>query len=185
MPRIPDKISLWESYSAILLRLVLPLSAVSVALLLLSSPVRPRDVMLNLSTDLITIIITVLYVDWVLRKHQEASWHDVHKHVSSEAGRAAHSFISSVATHLDLETELFPSPVPTNAIEIQQFVLSRAATIDRFKIEDALARLNTLKWARLMAKIRERRDEMGPLIAQFGPRLGRSRPPNQRCGISN
>lgn len=169
----------WTANSSVILRLVLPLGLLSILFLVIASPDSPADLALNLATDLLTIIVTVLYVDWVVKEHEHAAWKGVEKYIAAEAGRAAHSFISDMAVGLDLEGQLFPSPAPSNAVEIQQNVLRNAAALDRFAIEDALARLDKIHWALLMQKVSSRRADTAPLVSQFGARMA----PNQLAAI--
>lgn len=150
---------------------MLPIALASMLLLLASRPIQPRDVYLNLATDLVTIIITVLYVDWVLSQHEHATWFGVDQYIASEAGRAGHAFIASIAEVLKLEDRLYPRYEKQSVAEIQQAILQNARSLDRLAIEDSLASLSALGWQHLMTVVGTRRMEISPLISQFGSRM--------------
>jgi len=71
----------------LLLRLVLPLGLLAILGLILSTlfniPFDTSGFLINLSTDFLMIIITILYVDWVLRTSESKRWLLVDKQINS------------------------------------------------------------------------------------------------------
>ena len=162
---------LWRRNRSLFLRLVLPLAMLSIILISVARPVSFGEVALNLATDLITIIVTVLYVNWVIGQHDKARWSTAEKHISSEAAALAHAFIRDVAVALRIEDELFPKPASLDVQAIQASILDRVATIDRFVIEDALAKLTKPRWEGFISVVKARRADSSPIISQFASRM--------------
>jgi hypothetical protein len=161
----------WSNNRSLILRLILPLAILSAILICLARPASFDDVSLNLATDLITIIITVLYVNWVISQHDKARWSTAEKYIASEAAAVGNAFIRDVAEALKIEDELFPRPSSLDVREIQASILDRVANLDRFVIEDALAKLTRQRWQDLMAIIDTRRGDSTPIISQFAARM--------------
>jgi hypothetical protein len=151
--------------------LVLPLLIASSVLLYLSRPISTRDVTLNLATDVITIIITVIYVDWVLHRHDEAAWQRAEKYIAAEAAAIANSFIRDVAEHLRIRDHVFPRLDSTDLQKLQLDVLSRVKRLDRFVIEDALSVLPKERWQTLIAIVEQRRYDSTPILSQYSSRM--------------
>jgi len=162
---------IWTGSRSLILRLVLPLMLLSVILVGLARPVSVDDLALNLATDLITIVITVLYVDWAVRQHDKESWRTAEKYIASEAASVANTFIRDVAEALRIEDQIFPRPVPRDVREIQETILANVASLDRLAVEDALAKLTAPRWKGLISIIEARRADSTPVISQFAARL--------------
>ncbi len=89
--------------------LVLPL-LVAAALTMLGGFYVPepwRSLLVNISAGLLGSIITVLYVDQILRRRERAEWANVSRHVGQRVSRLAIATASSVRLALRLEP---PSP---------------------------------------------------------------------------
>jgi hypothetical protein len=172
MKKIANCISrFWMNNSSLILRLILPLVILSAILIRISAPVALKDIALNLATDLITIVVTVLYVDWVIRQHDRVKWSVAKKYIANEAAGIANSFIRDVSEALKIDDEIFPRPSSLDVREIQSAILERVACLDRFAIEDALAKLSKDRWRELISIVDARRAASTPIISQFAARL--------------
>lgn len=65
------------------LKLVLPLALLSVASLVVHRTWHADGLFINLGTELLGIVITVAYVDWVLRSHEEHRWLGAERRISA------------------------------------------------------------------------------------------------------
>ncbi len=85
--------------------LVLPLlSAAALAMLGgFYAPEPWRSLLVNISAGLLGSIITVLYVDQILRRRERAEWANVSRHVGERVSRLAIATASSVRLALRLE----------------------------------------------------------------------------------
>lgn len=56
------------------LKLVLPLALLSALFLLVHSQWQADGLFINLATEVLGIVVTVAYVDWILRRHEARRW---------------------------------------------------------------------------------------------------------------
>jgi hypothetical protein len=163
--------NLWQNYRSLILRLVLPLTVISLLLLVLVRPISTHEVAVNLATDLVTIVVTVLYVDWVIRQYDEERWARAEAYIAGEAATVGNSFIRDVSGAIGIEDEIYERPFLKDITQMQKSIIQRVSNLDRFVIEDALARFQKKQWQSLMAIVEARMNDAGPVISQFGPRL--------------
>jgi len=163
--------AVWDRNRSLVIGLVIPLLILSVFFLYLSRPVSYQDVVLNLATDFITIIITVFYVDWVLRQHDEVAWSQAEHYIASEVSVIGNSFIRDVADHLRIEDEIFQTIDSMDIQEIQSNILNRVRDIDRFVLEDAIAVMTKERWRDLISMVDARRADSTTVLSQFAPKM--------------
>lgn len=170
--RLKDLVSeFWSNWRALLLRLVLPLAILSLVFFLLANPTSLEEVALNLATDLAIIIVTVLYVDWVIKEHDRASWKRAEEYISTEAGRVANAFIRGMAVRLNLEDELYDRELARVPEEFFEDIVSKASQIDRLDLEDSLSQLDGPKWEALTLRVKAHYADATLLITQFASRM--------------
>jgi len=156
----------------ILLRLVLPLAIVSIVSLAFVWPIDTEAALVNVATDALSIIVTVLYVDWVLRQHERIQWEEADKYASAEVGQFAHGFMSSVAEILGIEDQILPSPPdPKSAREIQASIIRGARDFPRERFMQPLRNLTRPQWDHIIGEVEKRRVEAGNVLNLFGFRM--------------
>lgn len=168
----------WRKYRLLILGLSLPLLTLSALFLVLARPISTSDLLLNIATDFITLIITIWYVDWILKKHEDAKWKGTHKFITSLAGEIAHGAISTIAENCFLSKEIFPRknpPLHTRSLQdIQQEILENAKKLDRDNLIGHLDKLSVPQWQGLFQSIGKFPNEISTFLSQFGSRLSPS-----------
>jgi len=91
-------------------KLILPLSLLTILSLFINHFLSYYGFFINLSTELISIIITILYVDYIIKKRESENWNLVEKRISEELKRFTNMIISStnsfIAKDLDFSKYL-------------------------------------------------------------------------------
>jgi hypothetical protein len=159
----------------LLTRLTLPLLVLTGIALWLSRPFTWADIFLNLATDFITIIITVWYVNWVIRQQESTQWQEAEELIAAEAGRVGHGFINDVAESLKMLDQIGPSkdtPLHLRKLhDVQSEIITNVRRLDRDTIIERLDGLNPAQWQNFAARFRARSTEIGIFLSQFGSRL--------------
>lgn len=179
MEKLKSKfIDIWHEYKLLVLGLTIPLFALSVFFLFLARPISMSDILLNIATDFITIIITIWYVNWILKGNEEIRWKGTHKFIISLAGGIAHRVISEIAEKSGFFNEIYPRnnpPLYTRTIsDIQQEILVNVMKFDRDNLISHLDKLSKMQWRILFQSLASFPSEISTFIGQFGPRLNPS-----------
>ncbi len=82
------------------LRLVLPLAGLAFASLLLHTQVPADGLFINVATELLGIVVTVAYVDWVLKTHERNRWLGTSSRVASRMRTFATAAVSGLRATL-------------------------------------------------------------------------------------
>jgi hypothetical protein len=176
---------IWRKYRLLFLGLSLPLLAISILFLFLARPFSLSDLLLNIATDFITLIITIWYVDWILEEHDDAKWEGTHKYIIAFAGEIAHGIVSIIAEKTGLSREVFPKndpPFHTRSIsDIQQEIIENVRKLSRENIIAHLDKLSAIQWQELFQSLRKFQNDISVFLSQFGPRL---RPYEQEAILS-
>jgi len=67
-------IDLWYEHRTLIIYLTFPLVIASIIALLIARPFSTSDILVNLASDFLIVIITIWYVDWVIRRNEERKW---------------------------------------------------------------------------------------------------------------
>ncbi|MBT7040416.1 MAG: hypothetical protein HN921_11300 [Bacteroidetes bacterium] len=166
---------IWSTNRTLITGLTLPLLLATAFALWLSRPITIKDVFLNLATDFITIVITVWYVDWILRRQEQFRWHNTEKYISGDGGRLGHALIVNIVEGLMIGDQIYPSkeqPWHTRKVEdFQEELLTNVKKINRDYIISKLKLLDPSQWAILMKDIKSRTNEITLMLSQFGSKL--------------
>lgn len=82
-------------------RLVLPLSVLLVMGLLISRPINIKELALNLVVEIAGILITVSYVDWIIRERDAEKWKPTYSLIRSDYALEAMHFLSDTTLFLN------------------------------------------------------------------------------------
>ena len=166
----------WLRFRFLILGLTVPLLALAILSLALARPFTPSDLLLNVGTDLATIVITIWYVDWALRRHEEQQWRSSSRYISAQAGGIAHRLITAIAEPAGLGDQVYPSGDPPlykrHITEIQNQIISNVRNLDTDTIIAHIDKLSAGEWHVLMHGVQDLTSEASALIAQFATRLG-------------
>ena len=79
-------------------RLFIPLILLTILILVINKYYEFQGLFINLATELIGIIITVIYVDYIIKKRETEKWKNVDKKVSAALRTFINATISTVRT---------------------------------------------------------------------------------------
>lgn len=96
------------------IRLVLPLVFVSGLTFLISIQWPTQGLFMNLATEVIGILITVLYVDWVLRYHEKQRWQSTDLIITNRLQILLNATISSIRSGLGFGPDIFGEGLMTS-----------------------------------------------------------------------
>ncbi|CAN4278983.1 hypothetical protein LJR125_001863 [Pseudoxanthomonas sp. LjRoot125] len=91
---------------ALLLKLALPLLALASVSIWLNSYTYTDGFLLNLATELIGIVITVAYVDWVLKAHEKKAWMGTSVRIADRLRNLSNASVSGLRSSLGFGTEV-------------------------------------------------------------------------------
>ena len=159
--------------TTLLIRLVLPLVAVS-TLAVVAHARSPADgFFLNLATEVIGILVTVAYVDWLIRHHEEVRWRGAKERISTRLQYLATSTVTGVRVSFGFSTDVFDQPLmETRQPEaIRSEIMRVALHILVPATEARIGRLDAAGWNKLCTHLEAMSLECGKLLDRFGPRL--------------
>lgn len=91
----------------LILRLLVPLLLLTIASLIAHTYIENDSFFINLSTELIGIIITVAYVDWAFRRQHTKDWQGVDERVVSRLQFFINTAITDIRLSLKYGTDIF------------------------------------------------------------------------------
>ncbi len=157
----------------LLAQLVLPLLG-AMALSVLVHLRWPADgFFLNLAAGFVGSLVTVGYIDWVLRKHESERWKDADSRINARLSKLASATITGVRTSFSFGTEIFdrmalatgnPEVMRKEVLRIATHVLSPAA-------EAKIKALSQVQWKSFASHLYQASIECGVILDRFGHRL--------------
>lgn len=91
----------------IIKRLVIPLLILITASCILHSVIDNDSFFINLATELIGIIITIVYVDWIIKLNDKQQWEEAEKRISSRIRLFINASITNTRVSLGFDTDIF------------------------------------------------------------------------------
>jgi hypothetical protein len=157
-------------------RLVIPLGVLSALTLLISLMIdKSLDIsslMINLATEFIMVIITVIYVDWVIRSSEEKKWSHVYKHIGFRIDAWIFSCTATLYNPLDVFMHL-PKGYHKMTVEEQtRLLLTAAINITRdSNFEKKVREIGDEEWDMLISDLKEDRKRALSFLDIFGSKL--------------
>jgi hypothetical protein len=154
-------------------RLVVPLACVAVISGGLHMYWSADGFFLNLATELVGILITVAYVDWILRHHEEERWSGTKARISTRLQQFASSTVTGIRVSFGFKTDVFdhsvleaggPQDATREVMRVAEHVLMPAAGV-------RIAALDPAGWKNLSLHLQTMSLEAGKLLDRFGSRL--------------
>lgn len=155
------------------LKLILPLTLLSGAALAVHHWWDYDSALVNLGTGLVVVMVTVLYVDWVIRRHEAERWSGTDARVTQRIEVFENALISSVRRglgfspdilNLDYPRTIDPEQVHQEILRIAEHVLAPAA---RARVAD----LDETGWKLLMTSLQSICAEAERILDRFYHRL--------------
>lgn len=161
---------------SLFLRLVAPLAVLASASLWASRKWPADGFFINLATELVGIVLTVVYVDWILKKHEEERWRGAAARIENRLQLLCNGAISGLRSALGFSSEILDSTAMSSGsfkamsaenMRVGTQVLSPA-------VRNRLGGLNQDGWKQLLTHLQGTSLEAERLLDRFGHRLNPS-----------
>lgn len=158
------------------IRLVLPLGILSIATLLLSiyfqKPFDFSSLLINLSTDFFMIIVTVLYVDWVIRSSEEKQWESVQMQITSRIRAWIVDCVAFLFSPIGLFESITGEPPPSTAeLQAQVWTDTARRLVEDRHFENKVKEISDEDWDQLIKNLQDVRKEAFRLLDVFGSKI--------------
>lgn len=154
-------------------RLVLPLVALVVVCGALHWWLGMNGLWLNLMTELVGILVTVAYVDWVIRIHETRRWQSTNKRVRDRLHFLIAGLISGVRSALGYGPEIFDERVMASADpnRMREEGMRVAREVLGPTVRTRLDTLDAKQWHTLAQHLSLSWNELGQAFSMFESRL--------------
>lgn len=161
--------------------LIIPLLFFFILCLVLNYYFQMDGFFINLSTSLLEIIITVAYVDWIIRKREFKRWEGVDKRISYYIRVFINATISSVRDSLDYDINIFDyytlsiSSQAGKEYLMDEEVIRISREILEPNIENKIIMWDQDNWKRFIKLMKDIWDEGDRIVSTYSDKLS----PNQ------
>jgi hypothetical protein len=154
--------------------LVLPLVLLSAASLVVHVWWPAAGFFVNLATELLGIVITVAYVDWILRRNEAERWRGTDTRIQERLKIFSNALISGIRAGLEFRPDVLSETVMLsgNPDLMHKEILRVAEHVLEPSARTRLDRLDQAGWKQLATHIQSTWVEAERLIDRFGSRLG-------------
>jgi hypothetical protein len=154
-------------------QLLLPLVAAT-ALAILAHRWWPADgFFLNLAAGFIGSLVTVGYIDWILRRHEEERWRDADSRISQRLRTLANATVTGVRTSFGYASDIFDRrAMASGDPDIMSVEVMRVAThVLAPQAEGRIASMNQAQWKLFVTHLQQSSIACGVMLDRFGHRL--------------
>jgi hypothetical protein len=163
------------------MRLVLPLILFFGAAIFMNFVWEAQGFFLNLATELVGILITISYVDWILRHHEKLKWLPTDTRIANRLRILLNATISSIRSGLGFSDEVIDARVTAtlNLVAIHKDIIRVAEQIIAPEALTRIQALNQDAWKSLARQIQNAHNGVLTFINVFQSRLS----PDQICNL--
>jgi hypothetical protein len=124
---------------------------------------------LNLATELVGILVTVLYVDWVLSKHDKLSKHPTELRVNNRILTFINEVVLHIRTGLSISADVFDqnAMVKGNPVDLSHEVMRVADQVIKPNLLRHVRELDQIGWQRLLRSISSADESSRELVRTF------------------
>jgi hypothetical protein len=154
-------------------RLVLPLIILSATSLAVHGCWEAGGFFINLSTELLGIVLTVAYVDWVLKAHESAQWSGAESRIRSRLEVLVNRLISGIRNSFGFGPSVVEQliPVTNDPKGIHEALLRFGKEVLAPVARERLDSLDEAGWRKLATHLQMVWSEAERVINLFGNRL--------------
>jgi hypothetical protein len=155
------------------IKLALPLALVAGGCLWLNTIQSMDGFFLNLATELLGIIVTIAYVDWVLRAHEREVWRGTSARIRNRLGVLSNATVTGLRSSLGFGADyLDQRALRTNDMkQISAEVMRVGIHVLLPALRWRLEMLDAKGWKSLANRLQEIWQQAERLLDQFGHRL--------------
>lgn len=127
----------------------------------------------NLTTEFISIVVTVTYVNWVFKSHEAKKWEETDRRISGRLEIITNTYITALRSSFSLDFVIFDE----NTIKSEDRSLMHSELLRVAKevlipiIFDKLLYLDAEKWKFLISEFREVLDQIDRVFLYYGNKL--------------
>ena len=153
--------------------MIVPLGLLAFASLVVHQMFEGGGFFINLSTEVVGIIVTVAYVDWLIRKHEREQWVDADQRITERLTVFTNALISGFRVGLgfgpdildiDMQTPREPQDIHREVMRVGREVLKPSA-------RNRLGRLDQEGWKALIRQLNYGADSCTKMMTMFESRL--------------
>lgn len=154
-------------------QLVLPLSAAVVLSILIHLRWPADGFFLNLAAGFVGSLVTVGYIDWILRRNERETWSGADSRIRARLSKLATATITDIRTSFGYGPEVFDRiAMATGNTQVMLKEVQRVATqILAPTAEESVSRLNQEQWLAFVTKLKHSSEDYGLLLGRFCQRL--------------
>ena len=158
---------------SLLIRLVLPLISLFTVTFILSRIWPQEEIFINLSTEIIGILITVSYVAWILRRHEKQKWESTDLKISNRLKILLNSTVSSIRSGLDIGVDILPDHLlkSTNLDDMHRDIITISENVIYPMIPQCVRRLDARGWRSLVTQVANAHNGVITFFNAFHSRL--------------
>lgn len=153
----------------ILVRVVVPLSLLSLVSLYVQTKYQFDGFFMNLSSEMIGIVITVAYVDWVLEKRDKIEWNEASQKIHSRMRLFVDSSLTSIRISLGYKFTILNSVNNSGSDPNELFRVTE--TIIKSESRARCALMNDSGWLTFTEQLKLILDEGDKMLAIFAHNL--------------
>lgn len=157
----------------ILLKVVLPLLAATAVSIAIHMRWPADGFFLNLAAGFVGILATIVYVDWILRQHEQQKWSGTQSRIITRIQYLASRTVTGIRVSLGFGTDMFDHATmelggpDAMREELRRVALNVLVPATRNRIEA----LDQDGWRKLNAELEATSLECGKLLDRFGSRM--------------
>jgi hypothetical protein len=163
-----------RTFSTELVGLILVLLTASLLSPFFAWPFSISDLLLNIGSDLLIIIITVLYVERVLKRYGASQWRTADSYISNEARSITIIFFSQLAESHGLIYEIFPKypdPRLQDKKALEEIVIENTSRIEINTFLGSLKHADQEHLVKIGAHLGNTRNEITNFLNRFTSKL--------------
>lgn len=157
----------------LLTQVVLPLVVAMVLTLLIHLRWPADGFFLNVAAGFVGSLVTVGYIDWILRRHERERWSEADCRVGARISKVAAATITGIRISLGYGTEIFDrfTMMGGDSEHMQREVLRVATHVLSPTADTRIKALNQEQWVPFVAHLQRSSAECGLILDRFGHRL--------------
>jgi hypothetical protein len=160
---------------SLLIRLVLPLILLFGITFTFSRMWSQEAIYVNLTTEILGIIVTVSYVAWILRWQEEQKWKSTDDRILNRLKVLLNSILSSIRVGLGISFDVFQKRIPisnsVNLNDVHKEMISVSENVISPMILQHIRNLDTKGWKSLATQIANAHNSILVFLNAFHLRL--------------
>ena len=155
------------------IQILLPLAVATVVAIAVHLRWPADGFFLNLAAGFVGSLITVGYIDWILRRHDSERWKEADTRISARLSYVATITITGIRTAFGYGTEVFDQRIMNigDQTAMQSEVLRIAAHVVAPTAETRVAAMDQEQWKSFVTNLMHASAECGVILDRFGHRL--------------